>query len=150
MEDAKRHEEDDHKRYIDANLLSCSSLLERVMINDLVDERTENKSISENQQTLDYDRVRSLQSDQFYIKGHEILQRDIYLNHPLHYSFEMEVEDKEVNNDEYVGLILKFVFSEYNNCNNAYHLEAQEHLMSMIGDLMERNYMKVYYDNFLC
>jgi len=67
------------------------------------------------------------------------LQRDIYLNHPLHYIFELEVEDKEINNDEYVALILAFVFSEFNNCNNAYHLEAQEHLMSMVGDLLERN-----------
>lgn len=50
MEIAKRHDEDDHKRYMDASLLSCSSLLERVLINDLVDQRTENKMISENQQ----------------------------------------------------------------------------------------------------
>jgi len=49
MEDAKRHDEDDHKRYMDANLLSCNSLLERVLINDLVDQRTENKLISVNQ-----------------------------------------------------------------------------------------------------
>jgi len=37
MEDAKRHDEDDHKRYMDATLLSCTSLIERVLINDLVD-----------------------------------------------------------------------------------------------------------------
>jgi len=49
MDDAKRHDEDDHKRYMDANLLSCNSLLERVLINDLVDQRTENKLISVNQ-----------------------------------------------------------------------------------------------------
>jgi len=49
FDDAKRYEEDDHKRYIDANLLSCSSLLERVMINDLVAQGNESKLVIENQ-----------------------------------------------------------------------------------------------------
>ena len=49
MEDAKRHEEDDRKRFVDANLLSCSSLLERVLINDLIDDYIGEKQVVENQ-----------------------------------------------------------------------------------------------------
>lgn len=113
--------------------------MERVMINDLVlHNPEENKVLVENQQIMDYDRIRSLQTNQFYIKGNQVLQRDIYLKHPLHYIFEIEEEDKEVRKDEYLDYILRFVFSEDNNCDNCYHYEAQEHLMSMTGDILGR------------
>lgn len=59
-EDAKRIDEDDHKRFIDPNLLSLSSLLERVMINDLTVQSTENKQLLENNQFIDYERIRTL------------------------------------------------------------------------------------------
>lgn len=74
--------------------------------------------------------------DAFYIKGHEIIQRDIYLNHPLHYLFELEKESGP--RDTQVDQIMKFTFSEANNSHMTHHMEAQEHLMSMLGDVLER------------
>lgn len=86
--------------------------------------------------------------DAFYIKGHEIIQRDIFLNHPLHYLFDLEKESDP--KDFHVEEILKFTFSPHNNSNEAHHMEAQEHLMSMLGDMIARDAgNKAYLDNFL-
>lgn len=99
-------------------------------------------------QELDYDRIRSFQTDSFYNKGHEVIQRDIYSNHPLHYLFELEKETEPM--DFYIDTILKFTFSEHNNSDQCHHMEAQEHLMSMLGDMIERPLgQKTYFDNFL-
>lgn len=65
--------------------------MERVLVNDLIIE-VENSTLIMEGQTFDYDRIKTLSEDQFYIKGHEIIQRDIFLNHPIHYLFELEKE----------------------------------------------------------
>lgn len=57
-------------------------------------------------QRIDYDRVKTLSEDQFYIKGHEVIQRDIFLNHPLHYLFELEREPDGERKDHYVEVFM--------------------------------------------
>ena len=106
------------------------------MVNDLISQMPNSQLVMEGQK-IDYDRVRTLSENQFYIKGHEVIQRDIFLNHPLHYLFDLE---KQLGPMDYeIDLIFKFTFSEHNNCNQTYHMEAQEHLMSMLGDVLARD-----------
>lgn len=117
LEDCQREFEDfgyDAERYSQPSWLSFSGLMERVLVNDLVSRSDENKLVVLDGQRLDYDRIRSLQSDAFYNKGHEIIQRDIFLNHPLHYLFELEKDDGP--KDQFIDAIMKFTFSEHNNC----------------------------------
>lgn len=95
--------------------------MERVLINDLITE-SENSNIIMEGQKYDYDRVKTLACDQFYIKGHEIIQRDIFLNHPLHYLFDLEKETEP--KDYFVDLMIKFTFSDHNNCHMTNHMEA--------------------------
>lgn len=107
-----------------------------MLVNDLITRSDENRLVVMDGQRLDYDRIRSLQIDEFYIKGHEIIQRDIFLNHPLHYLLDLEAESEP--KDFQVDCILKFAFSEHNNSHETHHMEAQEHLMSMLGDMISR------------
>jgi hypothetical protein len=51
---------------------SLSSLMERILVNDLITEIDNSILIMEGQK-YDYDRVKTLSEDQFYIKGHEII-----------------------------------------------------------------------------
>ena len=123
--EAKREYEDhnyDAERYSQVAWLSLSGLLERVLVNDLINHSEENRLVVAEGQQLDYDIIRSLQLDAFYIKGHEIIQRDIFLNHPLHYLFELEKEcgPKDVQVDQ----IMRFTFSEANNSHMTHHMEA--------------------------
>lgn len=124
FEDCVREYEDkayDVDRFSKPNLWSLSSLLERVLINDLI-HLEEHKPLLIDGQKFDYDRVKVLAENQFYIKGHEIIQRDIFLNHPLHYLFDLEKETEP--KDQYIDAIMKFTFSEHNNCNMSNHMEA--------------------------
>lgn len=80
--------------------------MERVLVGDLVNEEHERiKNMVLNGQIYDYDRIKTLQLDQMYIKGHEIIQRDIFLNHPIHYLLDIEREI-DVNIDANLDLIL--------------------------------------------
>lgn len=52
--------------------------------------------------------------------------------------------------DAQVDMIMKFTFSEANNSHMTHHMEAQEHLMSMVEEILERdNPQQTYFDNFL-
>lgn len=46
--------------------------MERILVNDLITEIDNSILIMEGQK-YDYDRVKTLSEDQFYIKGHEII-----------------------------------------------------------------------------
>lgn len=70
------------------------------------------------------------------------------MNHPIHYLLDLEQESEP--KDFQLDTILKFAFSEHNNSNETHHMEAQEHLMSMLGDMISReNGQKTFCDNFL-
>lgn len=88
--------------------------MERVLVNDLIGDIDQSILIMEGQ-NFDYDRIKTLSENEFYIKGHEVIQRDIFLNHPIHYLFELEKETEA--KDHHIDLIMKFTFSEHNNCN---------------------------------
>ena len=65
----------------------------------------------------------------------------------MHYLTELEADSPQDLNLE---VIMKFVFSEHNNSHETHHMEAQEHLMSMLGDMVAREGgCQTYCDKFL-
>jgi hypothetical protein len=81
--------------------------------------------------------------------GHEVLQRDIFFNHPLHYLFDIEEAEKSPK-DKYVHYILEFVFSKDNGGEAPLHYEAQKHLMGMTVDIVNRpDTQPAFFSNFI-
>jgi len=126
------------------------SLLERVLVHEICYQENFGHQVSTlNGQTVDYDRLKTLREGRTLLHGHEILQRDIFFNHPLHYLFDIEHEEKSPK-DKYVHAILDFVFSKDNNSEAPLHYEAQKHLMAMLVDVVGRpETQEAYFANFI-
>lgn len=102
-----------------------------------------------NGQQYDYDRVKTLRADKTLLYGHEVLQRDVFFNHPLHYVLDIEAEAKS-RQDKVVHSILEFVFSKDNNGEAPLHFEAQKHLMAFISDILGRDEtQETYFAKFI-
>jgi len=127
----------DPERFQQTSQLSFAGLIERVLLNEICTHGTyDNQTIQAAGQTIDYDRINSLQRDGCYIKGHEILQRDIFFNHPLHYLISIENGDNP--KDNFVTSIIEFIFSPHNNCDDWVRQEAQKHLNALMVHIIER------------
>lgn len=112
--------------------------MERVLVHEIVYQENFAHQVSTiNGQTVDYDRLKTLRQGSTLLHGHEILQRDIFFNHPLNYLFDIEHDEKSPK-DKSIHSILSFIFSKDNNSETPLHYEAQKHLMGLIVDIVDR------------